>query len=103
MIKEIVIFGTWFIHKPKLDKEKMRINGFEYTQTEVLEALKRKGYNIVSWTYHWQDETFPNGKTNEVAIVKCALKFGEEPSEENIWYKIAESEFQKINFKPVLE
>lgn len=103
MIKEITVFGTRFIHKPKLDKVSMRINGFEYTQTEVLEALERKGYNIVSWTYHWQDETFPNGKTNEVAIVKCALKTGEEPSEDNIWYTIAEKVFKKVNYKPTLE
>lgn len=36
-------------------------------------------------------------------MVECAIKEGEEPSEANFWYKVAEKEFQKINVKPPLE
>ncbi|GAA2327822.1 hypothetical protein GCM10009853_101130 [Glycomyces scopariae] len=100
-MNEIRIFGTRFIHKPNFNKESMKINGFEYSENEVLEALKEKGYNIVRWNYSWQDESFPNGKTNEVSIVKCALKDREQPSEQNIWYKVAEKEF-RIKNKPSL-
>lgn len=100
-MNEIRIFGTRFIHKPNFNKKSMKINGFEYSENEVLEALKSKGYNIVRWTYHWQDETFPNGNSNEVTIVMCALSAGEVPSENNIWYKVAEQQF-KIIEKPSL-
>lgn len=102
-MNEITVFGTRFIHRPTFDKKSMKINGFEYTKPEILEALERKGYNIVDWTYIWQDETFPNGITNETANVQCAIKEGEKPSEANIWYKIAEKEFKKVNYKPLLE
>lgn len=78
----------------------MKINGYEYTESEVLEALEKKGYQIASWTYHFLDESFPNGTTEECIIVKCAFK-NDLPSEENIWYKVAEKEFQKIE-KPSL-
>lgn len=78
----------------------MKINGYDYTELEVLEALEKKGYQIVRWTYYFLDETFPNGITEECLLVKCALK-NDLPSEENIWYKVAEREFQKTE-KPKL-
>lgn len=101
-MKEIIVFGIRFIYKPTKDKKSMIINGYEYTQSEVIEALKNKGYYIELWEYHWQDETFPNGITNEVTFIHCALKDNEDASEENIWYKIAEKEFKKTFAKPEL-
>lgn len=78
----------------------MQINGFEYSKFEVFEALKKKGYSFKYWTYTWKDETFPNGITMETVMIECALKEGEEPSNLNVWYKVAEKEFQ--NDKPAL-
>ena len=94
MIKEIKLFGARFFHRPE-KKESMKINGFEYSETEVLEALKIKGYKIIPWIYEFDDETFPNGKTREKIELNCAVKDGEKPAEENIWYKVAEQEFKK--------
>lgn len=85
----------------KKDVQHMTINGFEYTQDEVLEALKKKDYMIVRWNYEYIDDTFPNGKTLENIITFCALK-KDLPSEENIWYKVAEKEFAKQE-KPILQ
>lgn len=100
MIKEIIIFGTRFRHRPA-KKESMIINGYEYSEREVLEALEKKGYKIVSWLYQFDDETFPNGITREKVELNCAVKPGEEPSEQNIWYKVAANEF-KNKQKPLL-
>lgn len=100
MIKEITLFGARFIHRPE-KKEMIKINGYDYSEKEVLEALEKKGYRIVPWIYEFDDETFPNGKTREILELNCAVKEGEEPAEENIWYKVAEIEF-KNKCKPSL-
>lgn len=102
-MKGITIFGTRFIHKPNVNRETIKLNGYEYTKDEVFTALQKKGYSFRYWTFHWKDETFPNGITMETATVICALKDGEEPSEQNAWYKVAEKEFKKTNYKPILE
>lgn len=81
----------------------IKLNGFDYSKLEVFEALHKKGYIFKYYTDTWKDETFPNGISIETTMVECAIKEGEEPSEANFWYKVAEKEFQKINVKPPLE
>ncbi|MEI7489564.1 MAG: hypothetical protein WCJ72_19535 [Chryseobacterium sp.] len=67
----------------------MKINGFEYTESEILEALKKKGYVILPFrTYH---ERHIHGSTFEKDWfdTKCALKGSELPSDQNIWTNVA--------------
>lgn len=79
----------------------MKINGFEYTESEILEALKKKGYLILPFrTYH---ERHIHGSTfhKEWYDTKCAVT-NEDPSDQNIWTNVALREFQKQFVKPPL-
>lgn len=80
----------------------MKINGFEYTESEILEALKKKGYLILSYkTYH---EVHIHGSAfiKDWYDTKCALKGSDLPSDLNIWTNVAIKEFQKEFIKPKL-
>lgn len=99
-MKQVRVFGTLCTHKPT-KKESMKINGYEYSDTEVLEALKKRSYQIVPFKYEFTDESFPIGPTWEKLDVVCAVKPGEEPKEENIWWNVAKVEFT-FNEKPKL-
>ncbi|WP_139420954.1 hypothetical protein [Chryseobacterium mulctrae] len=80
----------------------MKINGFEYTESEVLEALRIKGYLIVPFkTYH---ERHIHGSRFEKDWydTKCAVKGEEPPADENIWQNVAIKELQQTFVKPKL-
>jgi hypothetical protein len=79
----------------------MKINGFQYTESEIFEALRAKGYLLLKYTYTGTDETFPGGVETFKIDTFCALKGGDMPSEKNIWENIALKEFQNFT-KPKL-
>lgn len=80
----------------------MKLNGHEYTQTEVFEALRKIGYLLLRYTYIDKDETFPGGTEEFTVETYCALKAGDLPSEKNLWENVALKEFQKTFLKPPL-
>ena len=89
------------IMKPKLIII-MKINGFEYTEQEVLEALRKKGYTILPYRTYTETPIHGSGFTKDWYNTKCAVKAGQLPSDENIWQNVAIKEFQKEFIKPKL-
>lgn len=80
----------------------LHINSFHYTQEEILEALRKKGYLILKYSYLESDESFPNGLQTYIVNTFCAVKGSELPSEKNLWENVAIKEFQKEFIKPKL-
>ena len=89
------------IMKPKLIII-MKINGFEYTESEVLEALRKKGYTILPYRTYTETPIHGSGFTKDWYWTKCAIKGADIPSDENIWQNVAIKEFQKEFIKPKL-
>ena len=89
------------IMKPKLIII-MKINGFEYTESEVLEALRKKGYTILPYRTYTETPIHGSGFTKDWYDTKCAVKADQIPSDENIWQNVAIKEFQKEFIKPKL-
>ena len=89
------------IMKPKLIII-MKINGFEYTESEVLEALRKKGYTILPYRTYTETPIHGSGFTKDWYDTKCAVKAGQLPSDENVWQNVAIKEFQKEFIKPKL-
>ena len=89
------------IMKPKLIII-MKINGFEYTEQEVLEALRKKGYTILPYRTYTETPIHGSGFTKDWYDTKCAVKADQIPSDENIWQNVAIKEFQKEFIKPKL-
>ena len=89
------------IMKPKLIII-MKINGFEYTESEVLEALRRKGYTILPYRTYTETPIHGSVFTKDWYDTKCAVKADQLPSDENIWQNVAIKEFQKEFIKPKL-
>ena len=89
------------IMKPKLIII-MKINGFEYTEQEVLEALRKKGYTILPYRTYTETPIHGSGFTKDWYDTKCAVKADQIPSDENIWHNVAIKEFQKEFIKPKL-
>jgi hypothetical protein len=89
------------IMKPKLIIIK-KINGFEYTESEELEALRKKGYTILPYRTYTETPIHGSSFTKDWYDTKCAVKDGQTPSDENIWQNVAIKEFQKEFIKPKL-
>ena len=89
------------IMKPKLIII-MKINGFEYTESEVLEALRKKGYTILPYRTYTETPIHGSGFTKDWYDTKCAVKADQIPSDENVWQNVAIKEFQKEFIKPKL-
>ena len=89
------------IMKPKLIII-MKINGFEYTEQEVLEALRKKGYTILPYRTYTEMPIHGSGFKEDWYDTKCAVKADQLPSDENIWQNVAIKEFQKEFIKPKL-
>ena len=89
------------IMKPKLIII-MKINGFEYTEIEVLEALRKKGYTILPYRTYTETPIHGSSFTKDWYDTKCAVKRDQLPSDENIWHNVAIKEFQKEFIKPKL-
>lgn len=94
--------GTDFATGKDTNVVTLLINGFHYTQIEVLEALRKKGYLILKFNYTATDETFPGGVESFKVDTFCAVKGADLPSEKNVWENVAIKEFQKEFTKPKL-
>lgn len=81
----------------------MNINGYEYTEPEVLEALKQKGYLILKFETYNEEPIHGSCFIKHYFTTKCAVKGSQLPSDENIWFKVAEKEFKKSFVKPTLK
>lgn len=67
----------------------------EMTMLRTLEILKSKGYKIVSYSFGYEDDTFPGGKTAGTIHTFCAIKPNEEPSISNCYDTVFEKEIEK--------
>ena len=88
--------------KLQAEHTSMKINGFEYTEQEVLEALRKKGYTILPYRTYTETPIHGSGFTKDWYNTKCAVKAGQLPSDENVWQNVAIKEFQKEFIKPKL-
>lgn len=80
----------------------MKINGHDYTKEEIFEALRKKGYLLLKYTFTDYDVTFPGGIECFEIDTYCALKGGDLPDIKNTWENVAIREFQKSFVKPPL-
>jgi len=80
----------------------MEINGYEYTEAEILEALKHKGYLILPFETYKETPIHGSSFQKQYYKTKCAVKGNEIPSEGNIWTLVADKEFNKPIQKPKL-
>lgn len=80
----------------------MKINGFEYTESEILDALRQKGYLILSYETYREVPVHGSRFVKEWYTTKCAVKGPDLPSDVNIWTNVAIKEFQKEFVKPKL-
>ena len=80
----------------------MKINGFEYSQEEVLEALRLKGYLILPYKTYTEEHIHGSGYHKEWFETKVAIKGDQLPCDEYIWHNVAIREFQKEFVKPKL-
>ena len=80
----------------------MKINGYEYTQEEVLEALREKGYLILPYRAYTETHIHGSGFTKDWYNTQCAVKGDETPSDENVWKNVAIKVFTKNFTKPKL-
>lgn len=80
----------------------MTINGFTYTEEEVLDALRQKGYLILPYRTYTETHIHGSSFLREWYDTKCAVKGAEQPSDKNIWTNVAIREFQREMKKPPL-
>jgi hypothetical protein len=80
----------------------MKLNGFEYTDEEIMEALRKKGYLLLKYRTYTETHIHGSGFVKEWFDTKCALKPDDFPCDENIWTNVAIREFQKKFVKPEL-
>lgn len=80
----------------------MKINGHEYTEQEVQDALRKKGFVLLPYRTYTEDHIHGSGFVKDWYDTKCAVKGAELPSDENIWTNVAIREFQKKFVKPPL-
>ena len=80
----------------------MKINGYEYSKEEVLEALKKKGYKIVMATFHNEEHIHGSRFIKHHYSTECAIKGNEIPNEENQWENVAKKNFVIPIVKPPL-
>lgn len=81
----------------------MKINGFEYTEEEVLEALREKGYLILPYRTYNETHIHGSGYIQDWYDTKCAVKGDQLPSDENVWQNVAIKVFTKRFTKPKLQ
>lgn len=80
----------------------MIINGFEYTEEEVLEALKAKGYLILPFKTFTEEHVHGSRFVQNYYTTKVAIKGDQLPDDKYIWTNVAIKEFQKKFVKPPL-
>ena len=80
----------------------MKINGYEYSEVEVLEALRKKGYLILPYRTYTEEHIHGSTFVKDWYETKVAIKGEQLPSDEYIWTNVAIKEFQKEFTKPPL-
>lgn len=70
----------------------IRLN-FDYA--EAFDFLQKRGYEVKSWLWKYEDESFPNGKTYHEKWTFTATKNGEEQSENNHFLSVLEREIKE--------
>lgn len=63
-------------------------------QSDVFDYLKNKGYEIKTFLWEYEDETFPNGVTTHQSWTFTATKDGESQSEGTIYTSVFEKEMK---------
>lgn len=66
------------------------------SQKEVIEFLNQRGYDVKSWLWKYEDETFTGGVTQNEFWTFTATKDGEEQSEDNLYLKVFEAEAREL-------
>lgn len=65
-------------------------------QSQMLDFLSKKGYDVKSWLWRYEDTTFPNETTKHESWTFTATKKGEKQSEANIYTAVFEEEIRKV-------
>lgn len=65
-------------------------------QTEVFEFLQKKGYEIKSFLWIYEDETFPGGVNLNETWTFTATKNGETQSEKTIYTAVLDKEVKLL-------
>lgn len=83
-----------FKHKND-DIPKIEIS-LEIPVSNILIFLNNRGYEVKSWVWEYEDETFPNGCTTEKSLTFTATKRNQKQSEDNIYSVIFQNEILKL-------
>jgi hypothetical protein len=84
---------------------RLNTNGKEIVQMEiklhlpqgnVFTFLQKRGYEIKSWLWKFDDETFPNGITSHESWTFTATKPGEEQNEKVLYLNVFEKEMKQL-------
>ncbi|MCU7615645.1 hypothetical protein NZ698_00425 [Chryseobacterium sp. PBS4-4] len=65
-------------------------------QQEVFEFLSKQGYEVKSWLWEYEDETFPNGVTLHESWTFTATKEGDDQCEETIYTEVFDKEVKQL-------
>lgn len=77
----------------KIVKMKVEIS---IPQSEIFEFLQKNGYEIKSWLWQYEDETFPNGVTLHENWTFTATKNDELQSEKTLYLTVFEREMKGL-------
>ena len=80
----------------------MKINGFEFTQEEIFEALRQKGYLILPYRTYTERHIHGSRFEKDWFDTYCAVKGDLLPFDGNMWQNVAIVEFTKHFTKPPL-
>lgn len=83
------------LQKINFETYKMKIE-MHLPQSEIFNYLQKKGYEINSWLWRYEDETFPGGITHHEQWTFTATKLGEKQCEENIFTSVFEREMKSF-------
>lgn len=77
----------------KIIKMKIETN---IPQSDIFEFLQKLGYEIKSWLWKFEDETFPNGISYHESWTFTATRNGEEQSEDTLFLTVFKQELTKL-------
>lgn len=82
------------LQKINFETYKMKIE-MHLPQSEIFSYLQKKGYEINSWIWRYEDEIFPGGITHHEQWTFTATKPGEIQCEEAIFTSVFEREMKQ--------
>ncbi|WP_187477828.1 hypothetical protein [Amniculibacterium sp. G2-70] len=80
----------------------LKINGYNYSKEEVLDALRGRGYLVLPYKTYTETHIHGSRFVNDYYNTHVAIKGDQLPSDEYIWTNVAIREFQKEFVKPKL-